>query len=277
MATAAITTTRPYRIAPQDINPGATGRKMAAHLPLMGHAARASQRFAQHPPRALCIPLVPEPGTVDVLFPLRAGTESEPGRWAGKEPAATLMRLPAAHGPELCAAHGRAGTWSRRFRIYARPETEHDRKSPRRQILHDLVFSWTELGRVIKRIGTAPSTQWTFYGCSDCRAWLRGHRIRALLRFAVSIFLMIGLPLILGGTSLQVLGSILMFVGLFFFTYSAAKARWADQFTRATVSDDGDWLVLRAPHPDYVVGARTTGADTRAEQGSERPPWWKVG
>ncbi|NLU83619.1 hypothetical protein [Rhodococcus sp. HNM0569] len=217
-----------------------------------------------------------ETATVDVLFPLRAGTVSELGRFAGKEPISTLRRFPAVDPPAVCVAHGRPGTWSRRFYVYAKPETEFDRWSSRRQIWHDLTNKWAGLGRLLERVATAHQTRRTIHGCDDCHRWLRAHRGRGFLRLAVSLFVMIGLPVLLADTEYGEAAVTLLVPGAAAVVYSLARLRWAERFSRVSVTDHGEYLVVHAPHPDYVAAATATGAETRATRGFERAPWWRV-
>ncbi|EOM75837.1 hypothetical protein DW322_13240 [Rhodococcus rhodnii] len=185
--------------------------------------------------------------------PLRAGTPADLGRWKDTQPAATLFRFPTVEMPELCVAHGKPGVWSRRFRIWARPETDFDRMPRSQRILHEFLLGGTRLERHFTRIGTAHSMSLTVHGCDDCSRWLRLHRLRSLLRFALSFVMMIGSPVVLMGTVVEPAVPFLMFGGLSVLCYSAAKASWLERFARAIVSVDGKYLTIRDPHPDYVA------------------------
>ncbi|NKR50315.1 hypothetical protein GS545_13995 [Rhodococcus hoagii] len=122
------------------------------------------------------------------------------------------------------------------------------------------MFTSDRFFRQVDRLATAYSTTVTTHGCADCRRWLHRRRARSAALLVVALLLLIAVPRTLAESGQDGLVALSLFAGLGMLVVTAVSARWALEFARATVSEDGTRLIIDNPHPEYARAAVATGA-----------------
>lgn len=221
-----------------------------------------------------------EDARYQVAFPLRDGAAAELGRRKDSEHG-PLARLPDYAAPQLCVAHGAAPIRSRQTHLKATPQTEYDRMSRDWKVLYHLTRHRVWYRRVAKQV-TQPGHTFTVHMCGECRAaiWQARRKVFALLVLAVCMVVVI--PRLAGVVGADLVGVLSVLGSLGVVVFAATRWPWIDDFSRASVSDDGAQLIYEQAHPDYaraaLDGGGTVVATSPIESGrAYRSVWRKSG
>mgnify|MGYP006912929564 CR=1 FL=1 len=150
--------------------------------------------------------------------------------------------------------------------MWAKPDTEFERKSGPAKIVHDLFVPGAgPLSRGANRLRNAPSTEVAAHGCGECRRWLRRRRSRTAALTVLTLCLLVAVPRTMVEMSQQGLAQVSLIAGVVLIVVTASSARWFHEFARASVSIDGNALVITDAHPDYVREALALGAEKLPE------------